>query len=176
MLEIAVVVEEMYDEEKRRFLPSSTHTVRLEHSLISLSKWESIWEEPFLGKKSKTPEQTLSYIKQMVVEGELPSAVFLHLCQNHLSQIEKYIESPQTATKIYVDPKAPASREIVTSELIYYWMFSLKIPFECERWHLNRLLTLIRVFNVKNSPKSKMSAAERRQLNRQRLAKYNTRG
>ena len=176
MLEIEVALEEGFDEESSTFVSSSSFTVRLEHSLASVSKWESVWEEPFLGKKDKSHEQTVSYIEKMILNDNLPPGVFQKLIEKHIEQIETYVTANMTATKIHTDPNSPQSREIVTAELIYYWMISLKIPVQFEHWHLNRLITLIRVFNLKNSPKKKMTAAERKNLNRQRLSQRNTRG
>jgi len=172
MLEINVVLDEEYDEKTQCFVDGKTQLVRLEHSLVTVSKWESVWEEVFLGKKEKTQEQILSYIKIMLLE-EIPPEVFRKLIEHHSDDIQKYITAEMSATKVYTDPNAPESREPVTSELIYYWMISMKIPVQFENWHLNRLLTLIRVINLKNSPKKKMTAQERRQLNRARLAAEN---
>lgn len=176
MLEIDVALEESYDESTSSFVSSNSYKVRLEHSLVSLSKWESVWEEPFLGKKDKTQEQTLSYIEMMIIDEELPPGVFQKLIGKHVAEIQDYIIADRSATKLSTDPNAPQSREVITSELIYYWMISLNIPVAFEHWHLNRLITLVRVINLKNTPKKKMSGAERRNLNRSRLDKYGTRG
>lgn len=176
MLEIRVGLEEGYDEESSKFVTTSSFTVRLEHSLSSVSKWESVWEEPFLGKKEKTQKQTISYIEMMILNEDLPPGVFPKLIEKHLEEVKDYVSAERTATKIWLDPNSPQSRETITSELIYYWMISMNIPVQFEHWHLNRLITLIRVINLKNSPKKKMTAAERKNLNRQRLAKLRTRG
>jgi hypothetical protein len=175
MLELDVVVEELYNEETEKFSVSKVR-VELEHSLVSMSKWESLWEVPFLGKADRTSEQTISYVQMMLLTENLPPEVFSNLLDNHLNEITKYIEAKMTATRINDTTNKSGPAETITSELIYYWMFSMNIPLECQHWHLNRLITLIRVFNAKNSPKKKMSAEERRALNRQRLAQYNTRG
>jgi hypothetical protein len=175
MLEIDVVTEESFDEKSNTFVGKSFR-VRLEHSLVSASKWESLWKEAFLDKKDKTPQQTLSYIKFMILNDDLPPEVFFKLVQSHLDEIKAYISDEMTATKLRNDPNVQASREIITTELIYYWMISLSIPVEFQHWHLNRLITLIRTVNLKNSPKKKMSMTERKALNKQRLAEYNTRG
>lgn len=176
MLEIDVAMEESYDEERGKFVVTKSFRVRLEHSLVSASKWESLWKEAFLGKKEKTTPQTLSYIKFMILNDELPPGVFHKLVESHSAVIEAYISDEMTATKLYSDPNAPQGRETVTTELIYYWLISLNIPWEAQHWHLNRLVTLIRTVNLKNTPKRKMSAAERKALNRSRLSKRNTRG
>lgn len=176
MLEITVATEESWDEERAVFVVTKSFRVALEHSLVSASKWESLWKEAFLAKKDKTPQQTLSYVNFMILNDELPPGVFQKLVNDHLETIKDYIADPMTATKLYTDPNAPQSREIITTELIYYWMISLNIPVEFQHWHLNRLITLIRTVNIKNSPKRKMSVRERRDLNRARLAKQNGKG
>ena|ERR1700742_1269691 len=176
MLEIDVATEESFDEKLNKFVVTKSFRVRLEHSLVSASKWESLWKEAFLDKKDKTPQQTLSYIKFMILNDELPPEVFLKLVHHHLNEIKDYISDEMTATKLRDDPSAQGSRELVTTELIYYWMISLGIPVEFQHWHLNRLITLIRTVNLKNSPKKKMTMTERKALNRQRQEQYNTRG
>jgi len=176
MLEIDVTLEESYDEDRGKFVVIDSCRVKLEHSLVSVSKWESVWEQAFLGKKEKTNEQTISYIQMMVMDDKLPPGVFVKLIDNHIEAVKEYVSASMTATKLYDDPNAAQSREVVTSELIYYWMISLNVPVEFQYWHLNRLITLIRVINLKNSPKKKMSNADRRNLNRQRLSSKNTRG
>jgi hypothetical protein len=176
MLEIDVVLDENFNEETSEFVANRKFRVRLEHSLVSVSKWESFWEECFLGMKEKTTEQTLSYVELMLLDDDIPPEVFQRLVENHLGEIQSYVAAPMTATKLYTDPKAPPSRETITSELIYYWMVSMNIPVEFQYWHLNRLITLIRVINLKNTPKKKMSLNQRRELNRARLSKHATRG
>jgi len=176
MLEIDVALGESYDETTSEFVKTNSFRVRLEHSLVSMSKWESVWEKPFLGKEEKTQEQTLSYIQFMILNDDLPPGVFPKLIENHSKEIQEYISADRSATKLHSDPNTKQSREIITSELVYYWMISMNIPVEFENWHLNRLITLVRVITLKSSPKKQMTAAQRRQLNRQRLAKYGTRG
>jgi len=176
MLEIVVTTGESFDEERNKFVLTSSFRVMLEHSLVSASKWESFWKEAFLGKKEKTAQQNLSYVKFMILNDELPPGVFKKLVADHMNEIKDYIADTMTATRLYTDPNAPQSRETITTELIYYWMISLNVPVEFQYWHLNRLITLIRTVNVKNTPKRKMSARERRDLNRARLAKNNAKG
>lgn len=176
MLEIDVVLYEHYDEEKGVFVPTDTHRVVLEHSLLSMSKWESFFEEPFLNDREKSSEQTIAYVRMMNVGGEIPADVFHLLITNHMESIVSYIKAKNTATRLSAGGDPQGAKETITSELIYYWMVSMQIPVEFERWHLNRLITLIRIIALKNSPKKKMTLTERRNLNRQRLSKYNTRG
>ena len=178
MLQIDIpITPEGWDEVKEEFVEARTQTLCLEHSLVSLSKWESKWCKPFLSKQEKTDEEVLDYIKFMTITPNVNPEVYDHLSFTNFEQINKYIDSSMTATTFSEDKSAKKSREIVTAELIYYWMIALQIPFECQYWHLNRLLTLIRVCNIKNTPPKKMSkrdimrrnqslnAARRQQLN-----------
>lgn len=176
MLEIDVPTEWSYNDDSLKFIVTKSFRVRLEHSLVSVSKWEALWKEVFLGKKEKTAQQNLSYVKCMLLDDDLPPGVFHKLVTECMEQIKDYIADEMTATKLYNDPNAPQSRETITTELIYYWMISMNIPIEFQHWHLNRLITLIRTVNLKNSPKRKMSMKERRDLNRARLAQHNTKG
>lgn len=176
MLEIDVVIEESFDESTDKFAALNSFKVQLEHSLATVSKWESVWEEAFLGKKEKTHKQTVSYVEMMILNDDLPPGVFQELLKSHLEEVQTYVSAKMTATTIRSDPNAPQSREVVTSELIYFWMISMNIPVEFEHWHLNRLMTLIQVINLKNSPKKKMSAQDRRNLNRSRLTQNKTTG
>lgn len=180
MLKFQIAQTEMFDEEKNEFVPSFSFTLRLEHSLVSMSKWESEFEKPFLSSTERTSEETRAYIRMMVLGDETPPEVFDRLSKEHYDAINVYINAKMTATTIREQPSHPRPREIITSELIYYWMVSLNIPFECETWHLNRLLTLIRVCNFKSSPPKKMSKGElnrrNRELNQQRRTRLGTSG
>lgn len=176
MLAIDIPLEESYDELTSKFVLTKSFRVELEHSLVSASKWESFWEKSFLSTTEKTTEQTLSYVQMMILNEELPPRVLKKVFENHLSEINDYIGAKMTATTFSETSNASKSLETITTEIIYYWMISMNIPMECQHWHLNRLLTLIRVINTKNAPKKKMTASERRNLNKQRQAKYNTRG
>lgn len=159
MLEIIIPECEDYDPKKNEFINYKKTVLHLEHSLLSISKWESKWKKPFLGKQSKTFEEVIDYIRCMTV-GSLPAyGVYYHLTSEDYERINAYIEDSMTATT-FSDHKSGSSREIVTSELIYYWMITLGIPFECQKWHLNKLLTLIRVCSIKNAPAKRMSRRE----------------
>lgn len=161
MLEIVVPLSpEGWDEEKQEFVEPKVQTLRLEHSLVSLSKWESKWRKAFLSKQDKTYEETIDYIKCMTVTPNVSPDVYKHLTTKNISQINDYIRSPMTASYFSKEEGRGTNRETVTSELIYYWMIALNIPFECEKWHLNRLLTLIHVCNIKNQPPKKRSRRE----------------
>lgn len=180
MLTIVVPGTEMYDEIKQEFVREGDITLDLEHSLVSLSKWESKYEKPFLGKDSKTTEEVLDYVKCMTLTPNIPPEVFYNLSEGNINDINNYIEAKMTATWFNDTPGAPPSREVITSELVYYWMITFQIPFECQYWHINRLFTLIRVCNVKQAKPKKMSRAEiahrNRELNAQRRSQLGTSG
>lgn len=178
MLQITVpVVPESYDPKTNEFIDAKTVTLQLEHSLISLSKWESKWCKPFLSKKEKTDEEIIDYIKCMTITQNVKPEVYECLTVENVEAINDYIYAPMTATTFRQDRNGRNNNRIVTSELVYFWMVSLNIPFDCEKWHINRLLTLIRVCNEENQPPKKMSkgdimrrnaalnAARRKQLN-----------
>jgi hypothetical protein len=180
MLTITVGATSVFDEETNEFGSQGGFELQLEHSLVSLSKWESIHEKPFLDSKDRTLEELLSYVECMVV-GPNPPEDFLHkLSEANFEEINAYIDRKMTATWFSeIQPKTK-SQEIVTSELIYYWMTVFQIPFTCETWHLNRLFTLIRIANLKQDKPKKMSRAEQarrnRELNEQRKRQHNTNG
>lgn len=180
MLSIIIEGDEFFDEETETFETVNNVTLHLEHSLISLSKWESKHEKPFLSAENKTAEEIIDYVKCMIV-GELESDdVIYKLSEKNLKQINEYIESPQSATTFGAMPDKKVKGETITSELVYYWLVAFNIPFECETWHLNRLFSLIRICNIKNSPGKKMSKHEianrNRELNAARKAKLGTSG
>lgn len=179
MLKIILPEVEKFNEETSEFIYSPSIELQLEHSLISISKWESKWEKSFLATQDKTTEETLDYIRCMSNE-DIPFDTIKNLSARNITDINNYINSPMTATKFFEDNKTGGSRETVTAELIYYWMITLNIPMECQYWHLNRLLTLIRVCNVKNSPPKKMSKQEilsrNAAINAARKKQLNTKG
>ncbi len=178
---LAIVIStEMFDETTQEFVTRNDITLDLEHSLVSLSKWESLYEKPFLGKDEKSTEEVFEYIKFMTLTPNIPPEVFLRLSEENINSVNSYIESKMSATWFHDPPGAPSSRDIITAELIYYWMITFQIPFECQYWHLNRLFTLIRVCNMKQAKPKKMSRAElaarNREINAQRLKQLGTTG
>lgn len=178
MLTIIVQLAEGFDESTGQFVDTETFSLELEHSLVSLSKWESFFEKPFISS-DKTIEETLWYIEAMTLTPNVPPAVFQKLSQKHYDQINTYINAKMTATW-FKDTPQKRSTEIITSEVVYYWLVALNIPFEVENWHLNRLLTLVRVCNEKNTPAKKVSpkeaAQQRRRLNAERQKQFGTTG
>jgi len=179
MLTIIIPSIELYDEGKEEFIQTKPQELRLEHSLVSVSKWESRWHKPFLSKDDKTVEETIDYIRCMTLTQNVPPITYTGITNGNLEEISKYIGSPMTATTFH-DKSKTINKEIITSEIIYYWMIALSIPFECQKWHLNRLLTLINVCNIKNQPTKKMNKKEivdrNRSLNAARKQALNTRG
>ena len=178
MLQLIVPMEpENYDEKTGEFIDPRCEILQLEHSLVSLSKWESKWCKAFLSQKKQTAEEILDYIKCMTITPNVDPDVYNHLTEDHILKIKKYIQAPMTATHVSEDKNGKRNQDVVTSELIYYWMISLQIPFECQYWHLNRLITLVKVCNRKNSKPKKtpqrdlmrqnaeLNAARRKRLN-----------
>lgn len=179
MLTIVIPETEEYDQRTETFIPRKKETLNLEHSLVSLSKWESKWKKPFLSDDPKTLEESIDYIRCMTINPVDPS-VYRRITQKMMQRINDYISDPMTATTFREDPNQRHSREIITAEIIYYWMVALQIPFECQKWHLNRLMTLIRVCNIKNTPPKNMSRGDiyrqNAALNAARRKAHGTRG
>ena len=180
MLTITVKGVEFFDEEKNEFVYPESFELQLEHSLVSLSKWESKFEKPFLGPGERTNEEVFGYIKAMILTPDVPEEVLDRLSEENLTAINRYMDAKMTATWFNDAPGAPKNREVVTAELIYYWMFSAGIPIDCERWHLQRLITLIRVFDAKSQKPKPMNKAEaarqRAELVEKRRRELGTRG
>lgn len=183
MLEITLPALEHWDERKEEFVTyKKALTLQFEHSLISLSKWESKYCKPFLGKGEKTDEEILDYIKFMTLTQNVQDETYMRLLNTRgaIETINDYINAPMTATTFVDDGNSKSNGEQITSELIYYWMIALNIPDRYDKWHLNRLLTLIRVCNVKNQPAKKMKPqdvnARNAALNAARKKKLNTKG
>lgn len=181
MLQITVPGREDWDEIRNEFVSTKDTTLQLEHSLVSVSKWESKWHVPFLTKQEKTLEQTIDYVRCMTLTQHVDPNVYKNLTVDNIKEVFAYIEEPMTATTVSDSRKKGGRNQIVTSELIYYWMIAFNIPFECQKWHLNRLIMLIRVCEAENrQDKKKISKKDmysnRAALNAARRKKYNTRG
>lgn len=179
MLTLIIPKREFFDEQTNSFIYLDEQTLQLEHSLISISKWESRWHKSFFLREKKNNEEAIDYIRCMTINNNVKPIVYKTLSSNTISKINDYIDDSMTATT-FSGPDGPPSREIITSEIVYYWMIKMGVPFECQKWHFNRLITLLRVCEVKESPKKKMRKSEilsqNRDLNAQRRAKLNTKG
>lgn len=184
MLQIIIPEQEKYDEISEEFIKIKNTTLKLEHSLLSIKKWESKWHKPYLGNDDKTIPEILDYISCMTLNKEsVDPMVYRFLNEEDVKKIIDYIKDPMTATWFSGNNRIGASNkygEVVTAEIIYYWMISLRVPVEFEKWHLNQLLTLLKVISIKNGGEKKMSkkdaAIQRKMLNEQRRKKYKTKG
>ena len=179
MLTITITAAEQYDEARNEFVASVEKVLQLEHSLLSLSKWESKWGKVFLSKEPKTYEESIDYIRCMTITPNVDPKLYTFISEENMEAVRVYIESPMTAT-VFPKETGGTSHEIVTSEIIYYWMIALNIPFECQKWHINRLLTLIKVCDIKNQPPQKRSTRdimiENTRINEERKRRLNTKG
>lgn len=179
MLQLEIPERELFDETTCEFIYYKKESLQLEHSLVSLSKWESTWLKPFFSKEQKTVEETVDYIKCMTITQNVKPEAYLNLPEEVFKKVDTYINMPMTATWFTEDEKK-TSREITTAEIIYSSMIALQIPMECQKWHLNRLLTLIKVCNIKSQPPKKQGRKEamsqRAALNQARRSKHHTRG
>ena len=180
MLTITIPSVELWDKSKEEFVYTKEQTLKLEHSLVSLKKWESKWCKPFLTKEKMTVEETIDYIRCMTITQNVDPVVYNFITDENINQVREYIEAPMTATWFAEEKNSKPNREQITAELIYYWMIAFNIPSEYQKWHLNSLLTLIRVCEVKNRPPKKMNKKDifsrNRALNESRKQKLNTRG
>lgn len=179
MLEIIIEAKEFYNQQQNRFVTTQPCTLTLEHSLISLAKWESKWHIPYLSDVEKTAEQELDYIRCMII-GNVPNEDILKaLSVENILEIKSYIDNPMTATT-FSKKSGKTEKKVITSEVIYARMFANNIPMECQKWHLTRLFTLLRVCDLDNAPKQKMTKKETSayyaEQNAARRAKYNSRG
>lgn len=179
MLKLKVLGTEVFNETTSEFGTDGDVVLELEHSLVSLSKWESKFEKPFLTGESKSTNEIIGYVRAMCLTPDIPETIFKKLSGENFQEINSYIDAKMTATT-FSDRKSRGSNEVVTSELIYYWMTVYTIPFACETWHLNRLFTLIRICNLKQEKPKQMSraeqASEQRRLNAERRSRFNSTG
>lgn len=180
MLYITIPAIEFWDEKKSEFIVTKEQSLQLEHSLVSVSKWESKWNKVFLSDKEKTTEEILDYVKHMTLSQNIDPSVYDRLTKTNIDQINDYIEAPMSAIKFAKEKTGGPPKDPMTNELIYFWMITLNIPFECQKWHLTRLLTLIQVCNLKNQPaktkNSKDILSRNASLNASRKKQLNTRG
>ena len=180
MLRIVIPGTELWDSKKQEFISTESQTLELEHSLASLYEWESKWHKSFLFSKNNTDEEVMDYVRCMTITPNVDPNVYSCLSAENVRQINDYINDSMTATTFSKDDSNKKGKEIVTAEIIYHWMISANVPFECQHWHLNRLITLLRVCSIKNGPATKMSKrdvmAQNAALNAARKKKLNTRG
>ena len=179
MLVLDVPGSEFFDDEKEEFIETKPVSLRLEHSLVSISKWEAECKIPFLSTKALSREQTIDYIKFMTINQNVDPLVYSLLDNVHIQKVNEYISDNRTATT-FTNTNTPPNRQVVTSELIYFWMAQYNIPFECQKWHLSRLMTLIRIASIKNAPEKKMSQraimSQNKSLNAARRKALHTKG
>lgn len=182
MLSLHVSGKELWNERTQEFIPETKDKIlSLEHSLVSLAKWECKWNKPFLSSKRKSRVETIDYIRCMTLTQNVDDVTWLRISNKNISEVNKYIDLPMTAAVFYDAEKHTGGKKIITAENIYYWMIVNDIPFECQKWHLNRLLALIRFCNIQNDPKKKkMSLNEtmrtNAELNAARKKAWNTTG
>lgn len=181
MLQITIARTDLWDERKQEFVPIKEQNLQLEHSLVSISKWESKWHKSFLSTPDKTTEEVLDYVRCMTITQNVDPNSYLAIVPGDMQRIKEYINDPSTATTFRETPnKKTPKKDIITAEIIYHWMIELNIPVEFQKWHLNKLMTLIEVCKRKNSPEKKMSAkelaAQHRAINEARRKQLNSKG
>lgn len=180
MLKLSIPASELYDERTNRFVTIPGKDIQVEHSLVSISKWESKWKRPFLSDSPMTREQLIDYIRCMTITQNVDPIVYYAVTSENIKEIKDYMADPMTATTFKKKPGEKMNRQIITSEIVYYWMIDLGIPKEFEKWHFNRLMTLIRVCNEKSQGGKKMSRKEiieqNRALNQMRRARTGSKG
>ena len=177
---ITIPSAELWDNKNQRFIYTKEHTIVIEHSLVSITKWESKWHIPFFGKDEKTTEMIIDYIKCMTLTQNVDDEVYKYITNENIKEINDYISDPMTATWFNEKKGYKNNNKVITNEIIYYWMVALQNPFECQKWHLNRLITLIKVCNEENRPKKNMSLRDtydrNAALNAARRAKLHSKG
>jgi hypothetical protein len=163
-LQIIIPKQECFNNKTQEFFTFPETKISIEHSLISISRWETKYHKPFLEKMTKkTPEEIIDYIKFMSISKPITDEMISLMTKKDFAEIQEYMSNPSTATTFPNDEKNHnTTGEYISSELIYYWMTVYQIPFECEKWHINRLLTLIKICNRKNQPAKKMNGRELR--------------
>lgn len=180
MLTIVVPGQELFNNKTQKFIKTEDVKLRMEHSLVAISKWESKWHKPFLTSTGRSGEEVTDYFRMMCIEEDVDSSVLDRMTEENIRQIQDHIENSMTATTFSNLPDSPGRREIVTAEIVYYWMISMQIPLDRENWHFGKLIALIKTINAKNAPKKKMNTkdalAQQRELNAQRRAASQSNG
>lgn len=161
MFTLTIPGGEFWNETTEEFIHTKEQNLSLEHSLVSLAKWESRWNVPFLDKKPLSFERTVDYIRCMTLTQNVDPKVYDCITQKHVKAVKAYMDLPMTAATFKIRKNTSGSNEAITAETFYYWMISYEIPIEmCQKWHLNRLIALIRFCSIKNNPGPKMSRRE----------------
>lgn len=180
MLQLHFPDMDFFDEQQQKFFTIKGQTIQLEHSLVSISKWEAKWKKPFLSREQKTLEETIDYVRFMTITQNVNPQIYSCLTPEQMQEVNRYIDDPMTATTIKQTEGKGGAMKVITSEEIYYYMISYQIPMECQKWHFNRLMMLIRVCGEKNKPKKKMRKGEiarrNRRLNAARRARMGSLG
>ena len=178
MLQLEIGALDLFEEETSTFYVLDPTTIQMEHSLLSISRWEAEWKKPFFAREAHTEEQWISYFKYMTITRNVDPLVYTYLSEANRKAITDYISDPMTATS--VNNGTSSSNSIVTSEVIYGWLVSLQIPFEVEKWHINRLTMLVQVVNASMSKGKKLPMSEvysqQREINAMRRAAHNSKG
>ena len=181
MLQLTIPEQDFFNNDTQEFIHVNKGIIQLEHSLVSISKWESKWHKPFLSDNEKTDEELIDYLRCMTITQNVNPWAYYAISNEQLQMIKDYIYDPMTATTFREDPnKGKPKKKVITSEVLYYQMIALNIPMECQKWHLNRLMTLIRVCAIKSQPEKKMKSGDQiRQysnLNNMRRAAMHSKG
>lgn len=183
ILHITIPGKENWDSVKEEFIYEEDAELYLQHSLVTVAEWEARWKISFLDTDNKTPEQITDYIKIMTInQNEVDDSVYKRLTKENLDEINRYLKDEMSATTItdHGTPESNGRNEIITAEIVYYWMFSHNVPVEFENWHFNRLITLLKTCNIKSNPDNKMTKQETAkmyaEMNKARRQKYNSKG
>ena len=178
MLQLKLPKIRLFKEATEEYVYYEPLTVKLEHSLISIQRWESKWHKSFLSAESLTQEELFDYIRCMSLNPDIDPTFVSRLTPDDFNKIREYMNEPMTATVIHRSKPRGGRPPIITAELIYYWMTAYNIPFECSKWHIKQLLTLVEVCSVKSNPggKTRGTAAERAAMNKARRAKTGSKG
>lgn len=181
MLTITIPSAEFWDEKSEQFIYTKAQTLKLEHSLVSISKWESRWHKPFLSKETKTYEETIDYIKCMTLTQNVSPDVYQYITNANIDAVNQYIAASLTASTVREEKGGSTNiRKNITSELIYYWMVCYNIPLECQKWHLSRLFMLIRICEAENKPHKKRSKRDlyryHNEVNAANRKRFNSKG
>ncbi len=181
MLQLVIKDVDCFDESTEKFVTIKGQTIMLEHSLVSISKWEAKWKKPFASREGHSREETLDYIRFMTITQNVDPNLYNYITPEQIAEVNKYIDDPMTATTFAkTEGKGGGGGKTITSEEIYYYMTAFQIPWNAEKWHFNRLMTLIKICDEKNKPKKKMRkgdiARQRRSINAARRARMNSRG